>query len=280
MSDLESNQETIEEIEQPADVVTTEAEESSTSQDGNDDIEFVVDDAGDQEKTPEDNEELKRRAAFKRSKEKERKAKALQQEEKERADRLESELLELRAQVSDIRRGERPDINDFVDSNEFYAALDEWNGKNSEKKEAPSNPAPKDFERDIEVEYTVHQSSEKLKRGGISDFDEKLKSLHEDISIIDSSVDTKVVVDSLSKIAIDADVDPAKAIYMIAGNQFVLNEINEVGSNPIKVAKILKREASKLKERKKNPIDTAPEPDIGSGRVKKTTDLSTFGHFD
>lgn len=90
----------------------------------------------------------------------------------------------------------------------------------------------------------------------------------------------------LTSIAASADIDPSKAAYMIGRNPVkILGEINAINSgnvaaDSIKIAKVLEREAKKLKTRKKNSVTTSPEPSVAMGAVKRSNNMANFGSFD
>ena len=240
---------------------------------------FEDDKEGDQKQKPENDDEAKRRAAFAKAKGKEREAKDRAKAEKQRADKLEAELDDLKSNVNSIKRGPRPDPFDYTDQDEFYADLDKWTGLSNEpEKKAAEAPVVPAYEPDIEAEFRLDDGSKKLKSAGISDFDSRLESFKGMVSKVSTAPD--VLINSLSKIAVDAGIDPAKALYMVERNPSSFDEILEVATSDIKIAKILEREAAKLKLRKKGSIDSAPEPNVRQGAVKKSDALSQYGNFE
>lgn len=292
MSDLGNAPEVTDDAVQPTDAVAAdvEATEATPQAEEIEHEEFVIEGDGDQDQKPEDKEveELKKRqAAFAERKRKQKEAEEAAQREKKRADELEERLRRLESGVGDMQRGPRPNPDDFYgDAEGFYKALDEWNGKSSSAPE--SNPAAKapEYTPDYQAEFALEEGSEKLKSGGISDFDEKVSLVKDTISKIAPGANASAVFNDLMSIAVNGGVDPAKAAYMIGRNpEAILRELDSVkapneASRVFQFKTIMEREANKLKTRKKNSVDTQPEPSVRQGSVKRTDALAEFGHFE
>jgi len=286
MSDLENMPENTEETTQPVDVVATdtEAAEAVPPADDTEAEEFVIEGEGDDNTPKEDEEELKRRAAFAKAKQKKREAQEAARAEKEKREALEAELAKLKASVADIRRGPKPDPMNYTSSEEFYADLEKWNGKSQGQKPEsaaqPQQPAMLGYD----VEDALDEGIEALKRGGISDYQQQRENFD---SVVTGAgiANPDAVYNHLASIAHTAGVDVGKAMYMASRNAGkLINEINSLrGSDlqiQLKIAKILEREAGKLKTRQKPKVDTKPEEAINGGGVKKGIDLSQYGHFE
>ena len=290
MSDLENMPEITEETTQPVEPVVgnTEAAEASPQADDTELEEFVVESEGDDNEPKEDtdNEEARRRAAFAKRKKSEKAAKEKAKLEGERADRLEKELSDLKSRLDKSDKGPRPDPMDYSDTDTFYSDLDKWNGVSSTASQpaATAQEGVKQAEADYAAEYKFEEGSEKLKKGGVKDFDEKISLVKS--SLADMGCDPEAAFNYLMSIAASADVDPSKAGYMIGLNPVkLLNEINSINSgnvaaDSIKIAKVMEREAKKLKTRKKSSVNTSPEPNVSSGAVKRSNSMEKFGSFD
>ena len=285
MSDLDNMPEIETNTDQPNDVVATDleiAEDTPLSED-NDQEEFVIEGEGDNDK-PNDDEEVKRRAAYAKRKRKEREAKLEAQKEKERADNLQKQLDELNQKVGSIEKGPRPDPTNYHDQDEFYADLEKWNSGSKPASKKSEEQATASFEPDYEAEFKLDEGAEKLKKGGISDFDEKISTVKE--SLQGMGYEPESAFNYLISIASASGIDPSKASYMIGRNpDRILSEISKVDPNSgpagtFKIAKIMEREAAKLSTRKKNSVDTQPEADVRQGAVKRSDVLADFGHFE
>ena len=113
------NVEVVDEVVTPSD--ESETEEMEVSIDGEDEADVSSDDSSD-----------KVARSFGKLR---RKNKAVRSEN----DQLKQELAELRGQVGDLSRGSKPDILDYTNSEDFYTALDTWNGGN---KQPPQQAQP------------------------------------------------------------------------------------------------------------------------------------------
>lgn len=286
MSDLENMPENTEDTTQPVDVVATdtEAAEAVPPADDTETEEFVIEGEGDDETPKEDEEELKRRAAFAKAKQKKREAQEAAKAEREKREAIEAELAELKAWAADMRRGPKPDPMNYTSSEDFYADLEKWNGKPQEQNPQPAAQPQQSAEPDYEVEYALEEGQKALEKGGISDYQQQRENF--DSVVAGAGIQNpEAVYNHLASIAHTAGVDVGKAMYMASRNASkLISEINSLKGNDLqiqlKISKILEREAGKLKTRQKPKIDTVPEEAINGGGVKKGIDMSQYGHFE
>lgn len=262
MSDLVNESEVTEEVSQPADGVAPEAEDNSTEpQVDQAETEFVIEDEGDQETQPANNfdDEAKRKAAFAREKRKRR-------EEREKRERVERELEELKRWKAQQERGPKPTLESCdYDEKAFEQKLTEWHQASGESKPQPAQSQAQpnqDHEPNYEAQFYLEEDAKKLKQGGITDYDEKLDNFKSTVQSY--GVDPDQVLEGWATIAReDGTFSAANAAYMIGRNPDVLKEIGQQ-KTALGVAKILKREASKLKPRQRKTVETQPEPNISS----------------
>ena len=270
MSDLENMLDVDNSNDQPNEAVAAELEATSTTPQGEatDPVEFFIDDEGSQESKPNNNfdDTAKRKAAFAKSKRKEREA---VQKAKELEQKLENERLErerLAAQVAALSAGPRPTVESCGwDEQEFIKQNAEWESKQPKAVEKQATPAQVDsYEPDYDAQFQLSEGDELLKKGGITDVAEKASELS---SILQSKfgANPDAVFDNWAAIAEESgeSYSVSSARYMIARNPSVLDEISRCRT-PLGINRILKREALKLKTRSQQKLDTQPEPDIKS----------------
>lgn len=289
MSDLENMPEVTDDSAQPTEAVAAEVEatEATPQAEETEQEEFVIEGEGDQEEKPKDDEVKKRQAAFAERKRKQREAEQKARQERERAERLEAELAELRSKIGTMERGPRPNPDDFYgDPEGFYKALDEWKGADKRQEKTEQQQTAPSYEPDYQAEFALEEGSAKLKTGGITDFDDKVSAVKQTISQLVPGSDPEAIFNGIISIAVNGGVDPAKAAYMIGLKPAeILAEMNSIeapteAARAFKLKSILEREAGKLKTRKKNSVDTQPEPSVRSGAMKKSDPLAAFGTFE
>lgn len=285
MSDLENMLNVENENGQPNEAVAADLEATSTTPQGEatDQVQFFIEDEGTQESKPNNFDDVaKRRAAFAK---KERQKREAQQKAKELEQKLAEERKErerLAAQVAALSAGPKPTIESCdYDEDEYHKRHSEWVAKQPKQIEEPvQNEKADDYEPDYDVQFTLNEDDKLLQSGGITDVKEKVSSLSE---ILQSkfNANPEAVFENWVVIAEESgeDYNVSSARYMIARNPAVLDEIARCRT-PLGINRILKREASKLKTRQRKPIDTQPEPDVGSGAVKSSDPLSHFGKFE
>lgn len=291
MSDLVNDSEMTNESPQPDQAVAAESEESLASPQAEDtpgEV-FVIEEESDQsQEAQKDNDLIKRQAAFAERKRKEREAKEEARREREARERVEKELLELRQEIGNIKRGSRPDPLDYASTDDFYAALDEWQSRGNttqEKQTEDKKPSQAVVQQDYEAEFKFDEGSKRLKSGGISDFDDKVSAVKQTLEQIAPGM-SQNVFNHIMSVAAAGGVDPAKAVYMIGRDpQRILNEMNSVNApndfaRDMGIKRIMEREAAKLKLRSNKSVETQPEPSVPGGSMKKSDPLAKYGHFE
>ncbi len=279
MSDLENMLEVEKEKVQPDEVVATDSEATSTEPQGDDteQVSFYIEDEGDQQETP--NEELKRRAAFAKKKQQAREAKEAQRKAEEEREATRRENEELKRRISAIEAGPKPNPDDYYgETDKFYSDLKAWNEKVGGKQAQPEAKPQQQYTPDDMAQYVIEQGAEKLKTGGITDYDEKQDSVRSSIQSL--GVNPDMVLDQWANRADeDGSYNAASAIYMIGRNPSVLQEI-AAQKTLIGINKVLKREALKVKPRREVKTGIKPNPEISSSgpidnasaKVKKLRD--------
>ena len=269
MSDLENMLNVENENGQPNDAVAADLEATSTTPQGEatDQVQFFIEDEGSQEHKPNNFDDTeKRRAAFAKAKRKEREA---QQNAKKLEQKLEEERKErerLAAQVAALSAGPKPTIESCdYDEDEYHKKHAEWVAKQPKQIEEPvQNEKVNEYEPDYDAQFTLSEGDNLLQSGGIADVKEKVSSLSE---ILQSKfgANPDAVFDNWAVIAEESgeDYNVSSARYMIARNPAVLDEIARCRT-PLGINRILKREASKLKTRAQQKLETQPEPSINS----------------
>lgn len=285
MSDLENMLDVENTNDQPTDAVAAdvEATDSTPQEDATDQVEFFIEDEGDQESAPKNNfdDVEKRRAAFTKVKRKEREAQKKARELEAKLAQEQEQREALAAEVARLSAGPKPTLEDCEwDEGEYDRRKAEWESKQPKPVEKKEVQKSDDYEPDIDAQFQLSEGDDKLEKGGIKDIKEKVSELS-DIIQSKFGANPDAVFDSWAAIAEESgeDYNVSSARYMIARNPSVLDEIVKCRT-PLGVNRILKREASKLKTRSSKSVDTQPEPDVGSGAVKKTDPLSAFGRFE
>lgn len=270
MSDLENMLDVENTNDQPVDAVAADAEttDSTPQEDATDQVEFVIEDEGDQETKPKSNfdDVQKRKAAFARAKQKERQAKKEAQELKLKLAQEQEEREKLAAEVARMSAGPKPTLEDCDwDQDEYDRRSAEWQAKQPKQVEKKEPQKLDDYEPDLDAQFNLSEGDQKLKSGGIKDVEEKVGELSETIQS-KFGINPDQVFDSWAAIAEESgeDYSVSSARYMIARNPAVLDEIARC-KTPLGVNRILKREASKLKVRSRQKLDTQPEPTIRNG---------------
>lgn len=285
MSDLENMLDVENTNDQPVDAVAADAEttDSTPQEDATDQVEFFIEDEVDQETATKSNfdDVEKRRAAFAKAKKKEREAQKKARELEIKLAQEQEEREKLAAEVARMSAGPKPTLEDCDwDQEEYDRRSAEWHAKQPKQVEKKEPQKLDDYEPDLDAQFNLSEGDQKLKSGGIKDVEEKVGELSETIQS-KFGINPDQVFDSWAAIAEESgeDYSVSSARYMIARNPAVLDEIARC-KTPLGVNRILKREASKLKTKPSKSVDYQPEPNVGSGAVKKTDPLSKFGRFE
>lgn len=275
MSDsLENMAEMQNEVAQPVDVVVADAEETSSPQTGDEEMELYIEAEGDQAEEPKDglDEEAKLRAAIIK-KDRQRK------EERDKRIALEKELAEVSARVNAIEKGPRPSPYDFDSEEDFYSALDEWNGKGAKAQKQDDQPSQNQtFQNSVDEQVYLELSEEKLTKL-VPDYAKQKSGLVEQFKQYGGNEQN---IAHLTSIGRQRGVDVAKAFVGLNKNPSLVRELSEAYAtqNPFALADVLAKAEQKVRLQARKPIDTQPEPDVGSGAVKSSDPLSQFGKFE
>ena len=275
MSDsLENMAEMQSEIDQPNNGVAPELEGNAPPQGGTEEMELVIEAEGDQTEEPKDglDEEAKLRAAIVK-KDRQRK------EERDKRIALEKKLAEVSERVNAIEKGPRPDPYDFDSKEEFYSALDEWEGKAAKaQKQDDQTSQNQTFQNSVDEQVYLELSEEKLTKL-VPDYAQQKSGLVEQFKQYGGGEQN---ISHLTSIAKQTGVDVAKAFVGLNKNPSLVREINDAYAKQsyAALAEVLAKAEQKVKFQARKPLDTQPEPDVGSGAVKSSDPLSQFGKFE
>ncbi|MAO21786.1 MAG: hypothetical protein CMJ25_13645 [Phycisphaerae bacterium] len=255
---------TKEEVVQPVEVVETKAEvtEANPQAEAIEQEELYVDeDEGDQEKPTTGMTQAQAYAAFQKEKRKRKDKQEQIDKDTVEKENLRKELLDLKAQVGNITRGEMPDPYDFDNKEDHYKALKEWEG--AAPQTASKNEAePQQDSADDEAEFYLYQKEQELTKA-LPDY-QKSKDALLQVFKDDGMTNPKAAMNFLSNIAQQKGVDIAKAVMTMERIPSLLEDIKQAGNNHFMIGDILEKAANKVKTRTKKPINTQPEPEINS----------------
>ncbi len=265
MSDsLENMADTQNEVTQPVYVVVTETGEVSSPQADDVETEICVETEGDQEQPKTNMSQEQAYAAFRKEKEKRQRKNEELQKAKEERERLERELNELKSTVGKLTKGAPPTLESCdYDEEAYQAKVREYyspaEAKQPEVKQEVQNQSNPQLD---EAEFYLYQSEQELSKK-LPDYAQNKSELVEKMKQYGGNEQTMI---ALANIAKQAGVDIAKANLALNKNSGLLDELNRVAAsgNQFAVADVLKRAASKVQTRNRNPIDTQPEPAINS----------------
>lgn len=266
---------------QPDEVVVTDSEatEAIPQATATEAEEFYIEEEGDQEQPNTSMTKEQSYAAFRKEKEKRQRKNELLKAEQDKANKLQSELDELKATVGKITKGKPPTLEQFeFDEGQYQNAMKEYYNAPQAKPKAKAQEetqTPSTDEADFYLYQREQELTEKMPQYSKSKdgFVDKLKNQF-------NEPDTDNALAFISSIAKDAKVDVAKAIYAMNEKPDLINELYASNNNPIVIGRILEKAASKVKLRSHKPIDTKPEPNItnsgpidnSSEKVKKLRD--------
>lgn len=267
MSDsLDNMAEVTSEIDQPNNGVAPELEVNTPPQGDTEEMELVIEAEGDQNQEPNNasQSDAELHARWLKERDKRKKKEELRKAEEERANRLEAELAELRKTVLDVTRGSRPDPYDYASTEEFYAALDEWNNKGAiqpsqqqQQEEQKKNPV------NDEDEYYLYQKEQEIIKA-IPNYEQEKQGLIEQFKQYGGGEHN---IAHLSSVARQKGVDIAKAFVGLNKNPSLVRKINDAyaSQNPYALADVLVEAQNKVRLQVKKPLGTQPEPTIQNG---------------
>lgn len=268
MLDLDDMPETEFEVGQPTGALAGAAEEINGDANATDTDEpgFEIEGEDHHEGSNDDVELRRRKAAFAKQKQKAKEAKAREEAALEKSRLLERQLAELQQQVGQLKVGPKPTYESCgYDDAVYEQKLADWMASGGNKQQqAPTQQQPQSqagFELDHEVEFEHEEAVSAVKKSGITDYDDKVSALNSAIS--ERGLDPAAVLGDMRQLCSIAGIDSGKAEYMVGRSQAVMDELFRT-TNRTQVAKILRREADKLKLRQKQKLDVKPEPSISS----------------
>ncbi len=259
------------EVEQPAEAVAAEAEVNPVEpQTGDDETELYIEEEGDQQDEPKaggmTDEQAK--AAFRQEREK-RKAKAKQNEELQlKLEQQAKELEKLKETVGKVTKGPRPSILDYASDDDFFAALDEWNGKAQEAKpEQQSAKTEAAIDLSEDQAWHLHKNEEEIKKS-FSDYDDVKTEAKN--AFKSAGVDnTELAMKQIAAICHEHDINTGKVNYAIGKfPQYADKLAKAAATNQAAVRTVLRELEGKVQSRTRKKINSEPEPKIkGNGSV-------------
>lgn len=244
-----------------AEVIDGDANTIDTDEPG-----FEIEGEGDHETPNEDVELRRRKAAFAKQKQKAKEAREREQQERQKREQLEQELAELKQQVGQLKVGPKPTYESCgYDDAVYEQKLAEWiasgGGKQAQQPPQKQPAQQAAFEPDLDVEFEHEESVSAIKKAGVSDYEDKASFLHS--AIVDRGLNPAAVLADIRQLCSIAGIDSGKAEYMIGRSPAVVDELFRT-TTKVQVARILRREADKLKLRQAKKIDVKPEVSIQS----------------
>lgn len=254
---------------QPVDGVLPDTEESGSAQTANnDDNDLIVEGEGDQIESPSGMTEAQQRAAFRAEREKRKKYGSENKLLKAQVERMEQQLEDVTSQVSSVARGKRPDPDDYVNTDDFWTALEQWQSGANKKPKKPQKPETKtnngeqSADLDEDQEFHLYKSEDDLRKK-FKDYDDVKDSVGDQLSAA-FNADKNLLMNQISGFSHTIGVDPAKVFYALSKNP---SKIREMATNnkPAALRKILTELEGKIKIRERKPIDSKPDNDVSQG---------------
>lgn len=261
--------ETLGETAQPDEVVVTDSEatEATPQAEATEEVEFYVEEEGNQSTEPNKMDERQTRAAWKEEKRKRKERTAEAVAEKERADRLEKRLEEMESKVTQATRGKRPSSYDFDSDEEFDAAYDKWrsHGKaESKPARAQAQAQGQAFNLSDDQEYHLHKSELTLKKS-LKDYDDVKHNVSNELKRAFGLKDDYPIMEQMAGFAHTYGVDPAKAFYALDKLPGKIDDLVKNAANPAQIGRILRDLEKAVKVRDRKPVSSKPEPNIKGG---------------
>ena len=247
--------ETKDEAIQPDDVVVTETEatEAEPHAAATEEVEFYVEEEGDQLEEPKSGMSYaQQKAAFNEERAKRKKKNEELKAAQEREEALQRRIEELERKTAPAK----PNPSDYIDAVEYQDALDAYNGSVAPVQQSK----PQGITLSDDQAFHAYSTSEALRKS-LPDYDEAESNIK---NFIASKVaDASVAMKGLIAMTHAHDVDYAKAIYAL--NKFPsLQEELATAPNDSAILSVMKKAANKVKTRQAAKIDTKPEPEIKS----------------
>lgn len=264
MSDLENMSEALDDKSQPNEAVAAELEEAIQPQDGDEGELTFVEDEDEPKQTSNENDQLmKQRAAFAKSKQKQREEKEKREAAEKEARELRERLERLEANQADIQKGKPPTLASCDYDEEAYEQKIRDYYSQPAKKDAPKTAAKDEqIKPDDESEFYHYQKASDL-RSKLPNYDElevKAKKNLEKFGNPD------IVINNISRIAMQKGIDVAKAIAAFGMSESMVDELAKAAgtNNQFAIADVIEKAAKRIQPRTSKKIDTQPEPTINS----------------
>ena len=247
----------------PAEEAKTPAEEPKPNSqgEGQDEPELYVDDEEGDHKKPNMSQEAAY-AAFRKEQKKRKEKQKLIDAEKERADKLQREIDELKTKVGKITKGSPPTMESCgYDEEVFQARTREY------YESSPDTPTPKPSEHQDQVsndeaDFYLYQKEQDIIQV-LPSYSEKKEALKK--AMTDRGIDdTEGAIAFMSNLAMQKGVDVAKAMVAMSERPTIIDELIRAGTNQIAQADIISQAAGRVKTRTKKAIDSQPEPNINN----------------
>lgn len=269
--------ETLNEDLQPVDavVVDTEITKDIPQSEASADSElYVDDDEGDQEKPKTNMSQQQAYAAFRKEQEKRKRKNEELDKEKAERERLQREVDELKSVVGSIKKGKPPTYESCdYDEKAYQTQMAEYYNTQSA---TPTNTAKQEEAspantRNEQAEFYLYQSEQALTKA-LPEYDDAKLAVSESLRTKCGVTDVDGVMVILADIAMQNNIDIAKALLAMNKVPSLVDELNRVGNNQFGIAKVLEKAASRVKTRSAKVINTQPEPEINhSGPVDSST---------
>lgn len=240
---------------------STEEAEASSQAEGNSDLELYVDeDDGDQKKPNMSQEQAY--AAFRKEQGKRKEKQKIIDAEKERAEKLQRELDDLKGVVGKLTKGEPPTMEDCgFDEVEFQSKTREYYSSKSDDVEIKPDKGSSQTAND-EAQFYLYQKEQDI-MSVMPSYSESKERVREHLEASGIG-NTEQAFEYLSEIARQKGVDIARSIVAIDKNPSIINDLIKAGNSQIITADIIERASSKVKTRSKKSIDSQPEPNLNN----------------
>lgn len=239
--------------------------------------------------------------AFRKEKDAKRRKQAIINELQERELKREQELADLKLQVSQVARGNKPTLESCnYDEAAFEQALDQWKSYGSSPKpstaQASSIPSPTQQQQpqehspqinnqlDDHTEY-AHFQNEQLLKKKFSDYGDTVEQFKDDLQgsiqrLVGVEVPKEAAVNAIVSVGSTAGVDMARAMYALEKIPQLKSELFQpkVLNNDILVADVLRKAEKAIKSGRR--VEAKPPAEIKQGGAVDPLDASVKKAFD
>jgi len=255
---------------QPDKVVVTESEttEAKPQAEATEEHELYVDDSSDDQSTSHKTEMTRDQsyAAFQKKKKQSAKRKEELEAGAVREQKLQDELKQLKATISETAKGKAPTLEECdYDDAVHLEKMTEFVTKSVANKAKQGQSSQVDDKAEFYL-FEKEQALTKL----VPEYDKAKSNLLE--ALTGHGINPEAGMNYLSNIARQKKVDIAKVVVAMNKLPHILDDVLKAGNNDIEVADILEKAANKVKTRDKKRIDSKPEPELNnSGSVDNST---------